>query len=103
MSEHENMTNADFAIPCGHDPELFCWDGECLLCTISELQCALALERAKKTELESKYLAVGEVAEFNDSLMVVRSLHPQIELDTLEIGSKVYIALPPPPEVESNE
>ena len=56
-----------------------------------------------KAELEAEHLAVGEVAEFNGSLMVVRSLHPQIELDTLEVGAKVYIALPKPPEGERNE
>lgn len=52
-----------------------------------------------------QYLAVGEVREHQGSLMVVGALHPQIELDALEPGTKVYIATgtTPAPVVEQSE
>jgi len=47
--------------------------------------------KAQLAELREDFLAVGEVREHNGSLMVIGSLHPNIELDALPVGAKVYI------------
>jgi hypothetical protein len=39
----------------------------------------------------SKLQHVAEIAERGGSLSVIRSAHPQIEIDTLECGAKLYI------------
>ena len=98
---------------CDHRHKLYTSSNHCLGCKktfisiiyeqmarIKELEARELgwLTTLSSMELEARQLrdatfAVGEVREHNGSLMVIGALRPQIELDTLPIGTKVYIKL----------
>jgi len=67
----------------------------------------LKWEANKIRELPPRFLKVAESVEVYGSLTVIHSLHPQIELDVLPLGTKFYIdtlvPLPAPPEDTPNE
>lgn len=106
MSRH---TASEFKLPCnctwsaGCGPNLLCpvhGSSHHLAATLAETRKKLADKEARIKELDAEnqrprdaHWAVGAVREHNGSLMVIGALHPQIELDALPIGTKVYIRL----------
>jgi len=60
---------------------------------VTSYEARIAELEAENQQLRDEHFAAGEVREHNGSLTVIGALHPQIELDALPIGTKVYIKL----------